>query len=142
MTEHYKTVCISANYAEIKKKRTDRVKVGTRTVQKRKGMFSGEMVDVEEDVFEDREVWYGTGKYYDTRIDMADLARRIQETCNQYWDAGYELVQTIDTIEGRYNYEAKTGAQGTWGYGYGYGYSITDGVVLLFRKRTPQPAGG
>ncbi len=135
--EQYKTQWISANYAEIRKSKTIQVKTGTRSVLKRKGLFSGEKVEVEEDIMEPRVVWEGTGTYSDTRIDSVDLATRIQKACNEQWEAGYDLVQVLDTLEGRYNYaKGSLGAQVTGGWGYGYGYSLTDGVVLLFRRRT------
>jgi hypothetical protein len=141
VAEQYKTAWVVANGVEIKKKVTVRVKIGSRKVQKRKGLFASEMIELEEDVFENREEWHGTGQYSDRRIDNESLAQRIAKVCNDYWNAGYELVQSIDTLEGRYNFDWKTGGIGTgvgagvYGYGYGYGYSMTDGVVLLFRRR-------
>lgn len=139
MSDQYVTHWLSAKYQELTKKQTVKVKIGSRTVQKKKSMFSSEMVDVEEDILEERETWVGTGKFSDRRIDMGDLARRIQETCNSYWKDGYEISQKFETIEGNYNYEAKSGGSvgNAWGWGYGYGYSVTDGVILLFKRRAP-----
>ena len=102
---HYVTHWISAQMAEIQEKKTFVVKVGTRKVQKKKGMFSAETVEVEEDVVEKQEKWVGTGRYSDTRIDLADLSARIEKACNDYWQGGFELIQTLDAIEGRYDWK-------------------------------------
>lgn len=142
-SEMFKTYWIRPGYAPLQKKKSEKVKVGTRMVQKKKGMFSSEMIEVEEDIFETKTSWVKTGEYSDTQIDVEDLAQKIQDACNDYWADGYELVQMVDTLKGRY--DAKTnvnsGQQGfTWAWAYGYGYSVTDGVVLLFRKRVASQA--
>lgn len=134
----YVTYWISAQMAPTGKNVREQVKVGTRTVQKRKGMFNSEMMDVEEDVFEQRTRWVPDGKLSDISIDKGKLAEDIAKAANDYAETGYDLFQIIDCIEGRYNYEAKTGIAsnaGMWGWGYGYGYSLTDGVIMAFRKR-------
>lgn len=138
----YVTDWIRAKMSPLGENVTNRVKVGTRTVQKRKGMFNSEMVDVEEDIFEQQTSWIPTGKFSETQIDAADLSTRIEETLNDYWSRGYELVQIMDYIEGRYNWKTDSGRAnhavveaGMWSYAYGYGYSLTDGVVMVFRKR-------
>lgn len=60
-----------------------------------------------------------------------------------YWRAGYELIQSFDSIEGKYNYRTNVNPQQdfSWAWGYGYGYSMTDGVVLIFRKRANASPG-
>lgn len=138
----YVTEYIPAKMYPLSDKVTKEVKIGTRTVKKRKGMFNSEMVDVEEDVFEEQTSWYPNGKYSDKSIDAAELSTSIEKKLNDYYSRGYDLVQIIDYIEGRYNWKTDNGRAtnasgatvGVWAYGYGYGYSLTSGVVMIFRK--------
>ena len=128
---------VRANMADIKKKKNVKHQVGARKVTKTKGIFKKEEVEVEEPIFETREEWVSTGKKSDTYIDIEDFSIRITDACNKLHSDGYEVMQIISTIDGRYNYNTKAGDMGQIGYGwgYGYGYSVTDGVVIIAKLR-------
>lgn len=140
----YLTYWMTVPYAELVEKKNRVRKVGTRKVQKSRGIFNKETYEADEDIVESYEEWVGTGKFSDTNIDVRKLAEGIQKACNDYWESGYELTQMIDCIKGNYSYKADIGGgvNTTWAWGYGYGYSVTDGVVMVFRKRKePSEAG-
>ena len=127
---------MAALYEEKKVKR----QVGVRTVQKKKGIFSSEVVEVEEPVFEEVVERVPTGKYSDRYINIDDFARMITDACNDLDKAGYDVVKISEVIEGRYNYtwdkfDYSTNGSASSCYSYGYGYSVTDGVVIIGKKR-------
>ncbi|MGO9389023.1 hypothetical protein, partial [Rhodoblastus sp.] len=74
-----------------------------------------------------------TGEYSDTNIDIAKFAKEIEDVCNKFYADGYDVVSTIDVIEGNYSFDDGTGEAKA---AYGYGYSVTDGVVILFKNRS------
>lgn len=143
MTYAYRTVRanMTALYEEKKVKR----QVGVRTIQKKKGIFSSEVVEVEEPVFEEVVERVPTGKYSDRHINIDDFARMITDACNDLDKKGYEVVKISEVIEGRYNYAwDKYGTSVNSAptcYSYGYGYSVTDGVVIIGKKRESAQRG-
>lgn len=114
---------------------------GVQVVQKKKGIFSSETIDVEEPIYEEVVERVPTGKYSDKYIDIDDFAKRITEACNSLHQDGYDVINITDVIEGRYNYEYQANGHrmdnhcSGGGFGYGYGYSLTDGVVIIGKKR-------
>lgn len=128
---------MAALYEEKKVKR----QTGTRKVQKKKGIFSSELIEVDEPIYEEAIEKVPTGKYSDTHINIDDFARRITDACNDLHEKGYDVIKITEVIEGRYNYAFQANGSrvdnhcsGGGGYGYGYGYSVTDGVVILAKK--------
>ena len=82
-----------------------------------------------------------TGKYSDTSIDNAKLAKDIARAANEHAKAGYELLQIIDYIGGNYALQGNV-----WGvvppqlpWASAYGYSLTEGVIMVFRKSKHEP---
>lgn len=132
----YRTVRVGVSMLENTKKKKVKVKVGTKKISKTVGIFNRDVTEVEIDVFEDRTEWVGTGTYSDLHIDGVKFSKDIQAACNRMSREGYELMSTSDIISGRYNFQ--TGSTGIHpyaiGYSYGYGYSVTDGIVLIFKK--------
>jgi len=109
-------------------------KTGSRTIKKRKGWFSSEMVEMEEPVYKEAVEKIPTGEYSDIYIDIDALAKNITEACNKFEKRGYEIVKIIEVIGGRYNHRT-TWSNNGGGAGYGYGYSVTDGVVIIARDK-------
>lgn len=139
MTYAYRWV--RAGMSPLYKKQKVKRQVGVRQVEKRKGLFSSEKQVVEEPVYETVDEHVPTGKYSDCYIDIDDYARRITKACNELDEEGYDIVKISEVIEGSYYGDAKpaSGAGGAirGGYGYGYGYSVTDGVVIIGKRRAP-----
>jgi len=119
------------------KKKQVRHQVDSKIVKKKKGLFSKETVEVEKPIYTYRDELVPTGKYSDTAIDMEDLAVRVTESCNDLYERGFEVENIISTIEGRYGYNTNIAPSGGGGWGYGYGYSVTDGVVILAKRKSP-----
>ena len=134
----YLVVSVHAYPAEIFEERARQVKVGSRKVLKKQGLFNKEMAEVDEYIFETQIERIPTGKFYDTHIDKARLAKDIQEACNKMHQLGYVLLSQSEVISGRYAYKFVNDINFANRYaatgGFGYGYSVTDGVVLTFRK--------
>ncbi|GGF77737.1 hypothetical protein GCM10007301_42090 [Azorhizobium oxalatiphilum] len=137
----YKTVFVKAYLKQEVREQVSNVQVGTRTISKRKGLFDTAMVQEEEPVYEQRVEKVTTGKHSETEIDAEDFSRRIEKTCNDMHDKGYDLVSMNEVIRGAYHYDAKPNQSRTdhlcagGGYSIAYGYSMTDGMMILFRKR-------
>ena len=137
----YTYTWIRANMADIREKKNVRHQVGTKKVAKTKGIFKKEEIETEVPIFETREEWVSTGKKSDTYIDIEDFSIRITDACNKLHSDGYEIMQIISTIDGRYNYDTHSGSVGVggqiggFGWGYGYGYSVTDGGVIIAKLR-------
>lgn len=110
---------------------------GVRKVQKKKGLFSSDVIEVEEPIYEDVTERIPAGES-DKFIDIEDFAKRITDACNDLEKDGYDVVKISEIIEGRYNYAwDRFGGFGDpiLSYSYGYGYSVTDGVVIIGKKR-------
>jgi hypothetical protein len=127
---------MAALYEEKKVKR----QTGVRKVQKKKGIFSSAIVEVDEPIYEEVIEKVPTGKHSDTYINIDDFARRMTDACNDLHEKGYDVIKITEVIEGRYNYAYDKYGTGFNGaaptcYSYGYGYSVTDGVVILAKKR-------
>jgi len=113
---------MAALYEEKKVKR----QIGVRKVQKKKGIFSSEIIEVDEPIYEEVIEKVPTGKYSDTYVNIDDYARRITDACNDLHEKGYDVVKITEVIEGRYNFawdKYGTAAPGTGGaptcYSYG-----------------------
>ncbi len=143
----YRAVNVGVHMREIMEQKKVKRKTGTRRETKKKGLLNKETYEVDVDVFEETLEWVGTGKYYDNLIDKKRFAEDIQRCCNRMADQGYELTLTSDVISGRFDYKTTSGTTSIanygglpstlgWGYGYSYGYSVTDGIILLFKKIT------
>ncbi|MGU3494427.1 hypothetical protein ACLBXM_10335 [Xanthobacteraceae bacterium A53D] len=137
----YRTIFVKAYLKQRVKEKISQVQVGTRTVSKRRDFYSTEMVQEDEPVYEQRKETFPTGPQSDTEIDGDDFAHRIEKACNDLAEKGYDLVQMTEVTRGAYNYDVKPNASRTdhvcagGGYSIAYGYSMTDGMMLLFRRR-------
>lgn len=137
----FKTVFVKAYLKQEVRERVANVQVGTRTISKRKSLYESEMVQEEEPVFEQRVEKVGTGKHSDTEIDAEDFSQRIEKACNDMYEKGYDLVSMTDVIRGAFHYDCKPNQSRTdhlcagGGYSISYGYSMTDGMMIMFRKR-------
>ena len=132
---------LRANMAPLVKEQKVKKQVGVRKVMKKKGLLRTEMIEVDEPVFEEVVEDVPTGTYSDTQINLEDLARRIADTCNELDQAGYDVIKISDIVRGAYNYAVdryhsvtNSSAPDTC-YSYGYGYSVTDGVIIIGKKR-------
>lgn len=116
--------------------------VGVRKVQvrQRKGFLGKEVevVEIDEPIYEEVTEKVPTGKYSQTYIDMDAYAKAITEQCNDLHEQGYDVIKITEVIEGKYNWDKYgTSAVGNGGAPtcYSYGYSVTDGVVIIGKKR-------
>jgi hypothetical protein len=91
---------MAALYEEKKIKR----QTGVRKVQKKKGIFSSEVIEVDEPIYEEVIEKVPTGTYSDTYIDINEFARRITNACNDLHENGYDVIKITEVIAGRYNY--------------------------------------
>ena len=75
----YKTALINPPMAEVKKKVTRKVQVGTREEQKKLNIFSAKTETVTVPIFEEIEEWVNTGELYETHVDLGRIdIQRIQ----------------------------------------------------------------
>lgn len=131
----YLTQAFYAHARPILEKRTVKHKVGTRMVERKKGMFSRETEMIEEDVLENKDEWVPTGKYYDHEIDIIDLATRMEKDMNACAKEGWEVFSNDLTIKGFFDARTiQSVTQGLTG-GWAWGYSLTSGVILTYRRR-------
>lgn len=139
MTYAYR--CVRAQMLPLFEQKTVRKQVGVRTIQKKKGLFSSAIVEIEEPIFEEVVERVPTGKHSERFIDMDDLAKRITEACNDLDASGYDVIKISEIVGGWYDFKyLANGTRGDnhcsgGGYSYGYGYSVTDGVVIIAQKR-------
>jgi hypothetical protein len=123
---------MSPLYEEKKVKR----KTGVRKVQKSKGLFSADIIEVEEPIYETLTENVPTGERSDTYIDIGDFSRRIAEACNGLHENGYDVIKITEVIDGRYHWGNYCGSSnGNAATCYSYGYSVTDGVIIIGKKR-------
>lgn len=136
----YTSRWVRANMATLYEEKKVKRQVGVRKAEKKKGMFSSEVIEVEEPIYEEVIEKVPTGKYSDRYIDIDDFAQRISDACNKLHEDGYDVIKVTEVIDGRYNYAwdrygLSTNGSAATCYSYGYGYSVTDGVVILGKKR-------
>lgn len=128
---------MAALYEEQKVKQ----QTGIRKVQRKKGLLSSEVIEVDEPIYEETIERVPSGKFSDTHISMDDFARRIVEACNDLEEKGYDVVKITDVIGGSYNYAYQANGSridnhcSGGGYSYGYGYSVTDGAIIIAKQR-------
>lgn len=136
----YTSRWVRANMATLYEEKKVKRQVGVRKVQKKKGMFSSEMIEVDEPIYEESIEKVPTGKSSETYIGIDDFAQRITAACNKLYEEGYDVIKVTEVIAGRYDhnwgkYHDSTNGSASTCYSYGYGYSVTDGVVILGKKR-------
>lgn len=128
--------------ATLYKEQKVKKQVGVRTIEKKKGIFSSKVIEIEEPVFKEVVEMVPTGEHSDTYINIDDFAKKITDACNDLDKNGYDVIKISEVIGGRYNYtwgnyansHVSSGAASTC-YSYGYGYSVTDGVVIIGKMR-------
>lgn len=140
----YRSVTVFAHKLPLGKYKTKQVVVGKKRVSEKKGIFSREEVEVTKDIVESVRVFVPNGEFSETSVDLNRLGSDISEQCNNLCADGYEIMQIISSIEGHFNdkrYEARLG-EGAHGPHYiAYGYSLTQGVVILARKKVNRFSG-
>jgi hypothetical protein len=59
------------------------------------------------------------------RADMDAIGPEIEKACEQYEEKGYQLFQMLPITRGEHSMDTSVG---------GWGVSVTEGVVLVFKK--------
>ncbi len=65
-------------------------------------------------------------------VNAMDLAKKIEDFCNDLEKDGYEVISIFPLNHGYYEYEG-VGSNGSNG-GYGYGVTPTKGAIITARK--------
>lgn len=135
----FRSVVVQPKMLAIGEWKNVRKRVGTKKVKQVTGILKKEEVEVEQPVFEIEREWVQTGRVSDVQIDVEQFAEDITEACNLLDAEGYEVVNITPVIRGQYQHQHKEGnlkkGTGFTSYGLGFGYSVTDGVIILGKRR-------
>lgn len=129
---------VRADMADIMDYKKVKKQVGSKEIVKKKGFFGSETYTLNVPIYEEVEEWVSTGKKSDKKIDVAGFSTKIMDACNELHASGYDVIQIIPTIGGKYDYNFKTGFlsnNNPYSYGYGYGYSVSDCVIIIGKLR-------
>ena len=135
----FRSVVVQPKMLAIGEWKNVRKRVGTKKVKQVTGILKKEEVEVEQPVFEIEREWVQTGRVSDVQIDVEQFAEDITEACNLLDAEGYEVVNITPVIRGQYQHQHTEGnlkkGTGFTSYGLGFGYSVTDGVIILGKRR-------
>ena len=135
----FRSVVVQPKMLAIGEWKNVRKRVGTKKVKQVTGILKKEEVEVEQPVFEIEREWVQTGRVSDVQIDVEQFAEDLTEACNLLDAEGYEVVNITPVIRGQYQHQHKEGnlkkGTGFTSYGLGFGYSVTDGVIILGKRR-------
>lgn len=136
-----KSIWIEAPFKETGHWETEKVKVGTKTVQINRGLFKEKIVEEKQGVYEERKTWI-VDTVSDTEVDFEKLNELINDTLITLENEGYEVltVTPLTTQVSReydvpfYFYGGNTGngvqGKGTFRETIGY----TAGVNIIAKK--------
>ena len=135
----FRSVVVQPKMLAIGEWKNVRKRVGTKKVKQVTGILKKEEVEVEQPVFEIEREWVNTGRVSDVQIDVDQFATDITDACNALDAEGYEVVNITPVVRGQYQHQHKEGnlkkGTGFTSYGLGFGYSVTDGVIILGKRR-------
>lgn len=137
---YYKVELISVKMQELGEYKTFRRQIGVKKVQKAKGLFTKETVEVDQPVYETVREWQSSGRKSIGDIDMNALQEQLQDACNILHQDGYDILSITPVIKGAHDYFVQPGliqkGTGTTSIAYAYGHGVTDGLLITARLRT------
>ena len=121
---------------------TIRRQTGTRTVERHKGLLKPEKVLKEEAVYEYVEEPIPTGQQSDTTPNSYALGQSVEDACNELAKDGYQVMSITPILRGVHGHQLQPGTlkkgTGVTGYSFGFGYSLTDSILIVAQKGSPQ----
>lgn len=127
-----KTIWVEAPFMEYGYWSTDQVEVGSKTVKVEKGIFSKRFVEEQIPIYEKQKVWHSEG-YSDKEMDGKKFTKRIEKAIADLEKGGFEVINIIPLISGRYKNDYSSSPN--MSFGWGYGFSYTEGVTILAKSK-------
>lgn len=70
-----------------------------------------------------------SGRYSKTHVDGVRLAQDVASVANTLEQEGFDVIATESVLSGHHDHRYSGNG------GYGYGYSVTQGILLIARKK-------
>ena len=101
------------------------------TGETKKGLFGGE-----KPVVVKKKRWIELDAYRDDMIDGARISRDIEKALNQLESEEFDVLSITPVISGAYNWKNYSSSNnGSAHTCASYGYSVTEGVIVIARKK-------